>query len=373
MFNLLGMRVAGARKGRRRTSEGIQVAVETRDDAIADGAHVVHFYEHDAQLVAAAGPYLLAAVQAGETAIMIATEPHRRAIEAALRVRGVDLPGAVADGRLISLDAAATVSVLMPDGELDRDAFREVIGGIVRREAASGRTVRAYGEMVAVLWDEGNVLAALELEALWNELGRELPFTLFCSYPATSVAGSEHAEALLHVCHMHSSVTSAATAVSLVVEDGPPARSSTERALRASLAPEVDAPAHARQLVADALRRWGYDERAVDDAKLIVSELTSNAVRHAQSQFSLEVVAQEDSSLRVAVEDRMPLVTATANGGLIPRPLHGLGLIATLCAGWGVQRTRDGKIVWALLACKAPARALQPPAERPGELGFSSE
>jgi anti-sigma regulatory factor (Ser/Thr protein kinase) len=364
MFNLFDIRVAGARKGRRRISEGLHVAVETRDDAIAEGAHVVHFYEHDAQLLAAVGPYLLAAVQAGETAIMIATEPHRRAIEAALRAQDIDLPATAADGRLISLDAAATAAMLMPDGELDREAFQEVIGGTLRRATASGGTVRAYGEMVSVLWDEGNVLAALELEALWNELGRELPFTLFCSYPATSVAGAEHAQALHHVCHMHSSATSATTAVSLAVEDPPPGYSSTERALRAGLAPDANAPAHARQLVADVLRGWGYGDRAVGDAKLIVSELTSNAVRHAQSQFWLEVEVQEDSSLRVAVEDRMPLADAIANGGLIAQPLHGLGLIATLCDGWGVQRTRDGKIVWALLACEAPARALQPPAER---------
>jgi len=339
------------------------VTVETRDGSIESGAHVVHFYEHDAQLVAAVGPYLLAAVQAGETAIMIATEAHRRAIEATLEADGIDLSRAFDDGRLISLDAATTLATLTSDGKVDRDAFGEAVGGVMRRAAASGRTVRAYGEMVSLLWDEGNVLAALELEALWNELGRELPFTLFCSYPATSVAGSEHAQALHHVCHLHSSVLSAALVVSPAIDDQPAAGGSAKRTLRAILAPEPDAPAHARHLVADMLGRWGYDERVVDDAKLIVSELTSNAVRHARSQFSIEVKLQEDWALRVAVEDRTPLAASMPNGGLIPRPLHGLGLIEALCGGWGVQCTREGKVVWAELACEAPEGAPPSPAD----------
>jgi MEDS: MEthanogen/methylotroph, DcmR Sensory domain/Histidine kinase-like ATPase domain len=342
------------------------MAVGTREDSIATDAHVVHFYEHDAQLVAAVGPYLLAAVQTGDTAIMIATEPHRNAIEATLEADGIDLSQAAADGRLLALDAASTLAMLMCDGKIDREAFQEVIGGVMRRTAAaSGRAVRAYGEMVSLLWDDGNVLAALELEALWNELGRELPFTLFCSYPATSVAGSEHAQALHHVCHLHSSVLTAAPVVSLTIEDRLSADSSTERAVRASLAPEPGAPAHARHLVADMLRRWGYGDRVVDDVTLVVSELTSNAVRHAQSQFSIEVEVQEGSALRVAVEDRMPLAASMPNGGLIPQPLHGLSLIEALCAGWGVQRTRDGKIVWAELACEAPEGAAPTSADAP--------
>jgi hypothetical protein len=61
--------------------------------------------------------------------------------------------------------------------------------------------------------------------------------------------------------------------------------------------------------------------------------------------------------LRIAVADGMPPSTDLPNGGLIPRRLHGLGLIAAFCAGWGVERTREGKVVWALLSCGAPELA----------------
>ncbi len=328
---------------------------------IADGEHVVQFYEHDDELVAALAPYLATAARAGETSIVIATEAHRRAIEQALAADGVDALRAADAGRFIPLDAAATLAALMPDGEINGQAFHHVIGGLVRRATASGRTVRAYGEMVSLLWEEGNVLAAIELETLWNDLGRELPFTLFCSYPATSVAGSAHTEALHQVCHLHSAVLTPVPGATVATRAQEPAGSSTELSVSARYAPEPNAPADARHLVAHMLRSWGYEDRFVHEVALVVSELTSNAVRHARSRFSLLVEVLEDSTLRVAVEDHAPLAASAANGGLTPQPLHGLGMIDMLCASWGVQRTRQGKIVWARLRCRsvsaAPANA----------------
>jgi anti-sigma regulatory factor (Ser/Thr protein kinase) len=52
-----------------------------QDTAIGSGEHVVHFYEHDTELVAAVGTALTHAAQAGEVALVIATEAHRRAFE----------------------------------------------------------------------------------------------------------------------------------------------------------------------------------------------------------------------------------------------------------------------------------------------------
>ena len=75
----------------------------------------------------------------------------------------------------------------------------------MRRAAATGRPVRAYGEMVALLWEHGDVLAAIELEELWNDLGRELDFSLLCAYRSASVQGDEHAQALEQVRLLHSS------------------------------------------------------------------------------------------------------------------------------------------------------------------------
>jgi hypothetical protein len=57
--------------------------------------------------------------------------------------------------------------------------------------------------MVALLWDAGLVAAAVELEAMWNDLGPRNPFALFCGYPAASVTGQDVAGALAEVCRLH--------------------------------------------------------------------------------------------------------------------------------------------------------------------------
>jgi hypothetical protein len=66
--------------------------------------------------------------------------------------------------------------------------------------------VHVFGEMVALLWDFGQVAAAIEVEAMWNELAAQYQFSLLCAYPADSVRGGQHQDALTEVCRVHASV-----------------------------------------------------------------------------------------------------------------------------------------------------------------------
>jgi anti-sigma regulatory factor (Ser/Thr protein kinase) len=320
------------------------MAVEAPDIAAGQGDHVVQFYEQESELAGAVGPYLTGGIRAGDAAIVIATEAHRRLFQAELRAEGIDLAEVMADGRLYLLDAATAMTAFIDGGQIDRDRFHEVIGGTVREAAGSGRTVRAYGEMVALLWDAGDVLAAIELETLWNDLARELPFSLFCSYPAASVSGSEHAVALHQVCHLHSSVLDRPAE-----EEHDAADRCSGPEVSASFPAERNAPGRARRMVVAALREWGQEETLVETAALLLSEMANNAVIHARSEFSIAVQAQ-DSILRITVRDWTPLATTMRDGGLIPRPRHGLALMDALSSRWGVESTPDGKRVWAELA-----------------------
>jgi hypothetical protein len=325
----------------------VRGAAEDRPVAVGAGAHgdhIVQFYERDSELLAAVSPYLAAAVRAGEVAIVVATEDHRRGFEARLRAEGVDPVAARAGGTLLSLDAAETMALFMVDGRIDHDAFHEVIGGIVRGAARSGRRVRAYGEMVALLWEDGDVLGAIELETLWHELGREVSFSLFCSYPAASVSGSEHARALHRVCDLHSAVLGPPPGGSWKLPPRP-----SEVDVVADFTAECDMPGRARRLVVAALEQCGHEQIVVGDAALVLSELASNAVLHAGSPFSV-TVRTEASTLRVAVQDSTPLRSRLRDGGLIPRPTHGLCVVQALSTCWGVEDTPDGKVVWAELS-----------------------
>ncbi len=74
------------------------------------------------------------------------------------------------------------------------------------RAAEGGRRVRAFGEMVALLWTEGNQAAAIRLEELWNELAQTRTFCLYCAYCLDSFGDTAHTAPFTHICTQHSRV-----------------------------------------------------------------------------------------------------------------------------------------------------------------------
>jgi hypothetical protein len=301
--------------------------------------HVVQFYECDEELVQTVSTYLGEGIRADEVAIVVATTAHTVAFEEALRRSGIDTTAASESGALVTLDAGQALSRFMAGDGPDADAFDEVMGGLVRRAAQSGRRIRAYGEMVALLWDAGQVAAAIELESLWNRLGLQLPFSLFCAYPTQSVAGEDHAAAVQQICHLHSAIVGDSS--SRAKSD--PA--TLEKACSFEKGPH--APRAARQFVVESLLQWGYEE-PLDDAALVVSELAANAVLHAQSDFTVALSSLGDR-VRIAVSD------ASSDGPVLHDSLpstapsgRGVALVAALAQDWGCDvNGADGKVVWA--------------------------
>ena len=96
--------------------------------------------------------------------------------------------------------------------------FFEVIGGIIPRAAQGNRRVRIFGEMVALLWADGNRDAAIRLEELWNGLQETHPSLLFCAYPMNIIGGATSAVHFSQVCTTHSRVIPAESYMAL---DGP--------------------------------------------------------------------------------------------------------------------------------------------------------
>jgi MEDS: MEthanogen/methylotroph, DcmR Sensory domain len=316
---------------------------QTADIAVRDCEHTVHLYARDCELIARLSTYVAGAARAGEAAIVIATEPHRRALQVELESQGIDLVELSRAGRYVWLDAASTLASFTGDGAIDHDALHEVIGGLLGRAGEAGRTVRVYGEMVALLWDDGHVPAAIELEKLWNALASEYRFSLLCSYPAASLTGSEHADALREVCQTHSSVCA-----DIVLED--PSR---QIELPAEFPRERDSPGRARRLVTAALERQGYEDALVRDVALVLSELATNAVVHAGSAFAVSI-KPEEKGLRVSVGDSKPLVSAERRGGLDVRRGHGLDVIDLLSSSWDAKNDGEGgKVIWAELPYQA--------------------
>jgi hypothetical protein len=288
-----------------------------------NGHHVVQFYGHEGELAERVTGYLLDALRNGGVAIVIATAAHRHEFEARLTRAGVDL--AAAD--YLVLDAEETVREFMTGDQLDEAGFGRVVGGLVGEASAGGRQVRAYGEMVAVLWDAGLVNAAVQLETMWNELGLRYPFSLFCGYPAEVSTQSGCLDAFAEVCRLHHEIV------------GIPAGADTPGTM-CTFALARDAPAAARHFAVRALHSLAAEDLA-DDTALVVTELAANAVVHARSGFTVALSSHGDV-LRISVRDASPLPSV-----LLPAPLHGLGAVDALASKWGVESLGNaGKTVW---------------------------
>ena len=173
-------------------------------------AHAVQFYQDEAFLAELLSRFVGASLVTGDSAIVVATARHREALAERLRSRGFDLTIPEKQGRYIPLDAATTLPKFMRGGMPDQTLFNEMVGRLVEdaRDAARGGRGRiaAFGEMVALLWAEGNIAAALQLEELWNRLAEVYSFSLCCAYPMSGFVGNPHAAPFLKICAQHTHV-----------------------------------------------------------------------------------------------------------------------------------------------------------------------
>lgn len=113
------------------------------------------------------------------------------------------------------------------------------------------------------------------------------------------------------------------------------------------------AAANARRLVDRACLAWDVPALR-DTARLIVTELVSNAVRHANGSTdgTVEVaLARQPGAVYVSVRDRSRLLPRP--GGPVPPTVEGgrgLLVVELMSRAWGATPTVDGKVVWASLA-----------------------
>ncbi|MDQ3031870.1 MAG: PAS domain S-box protein [Myxococcota bacterium] len=168
--------------------------------------HAVTLYETDEALVELVADFFALGVTRGESLLMIATAARSARLEEALRARGLDTERLRATERLVVLDAHDTLSKSMADGVPDRGRLAASVGRELARLARAGTHVRAYGEMVDLLFRAGEARAASSLEEMWNELGRSRELSMLCAYDASSFRSAEQVR---HVCASHGHIVAA--------------------------------------------------------------------------------------------------------------------------------------------------------------------
>jgi hypothetical protein len=150
-----------------------------------DHHHAVQFYGDKDSLFATVAGFLGHGFDDGHAAIIIATKDHCAAILDRLKDRSVDVEQAHDSGKLIVLDAHQTLDLFMEGDMPDASRFEASVGRLIAdllSENDARLMIRAYGEMVDVLWKQGRSQAAIRLEMLWNRLAQRHGFSLLCGY-----------------------------------------------------------------------------------------------------------------------------------------------------------------------------------------------
>ena len=102
-------------------------------------SHTVQLYAEDGSLVGALGRFVAPVLNAGESAIIVATPEHRAALARNLATQGVDITTATRQGRYIALDAADTLSLFTLEGWPEPAVFAHCLGeALTRARGAAG-------------------------------------------------------------------------------------------------------------------------------------------------------------------------------------------------------------------------------------------
>lgn len=166
--------------------------------------HLLQIYGNENVFLDALEGFVGSALRCGEGAVVIATAPHIHELEKRLRGRWIDVDRARWLHQYVAVLARETLLKFMVNDWPDEELFSKVAGKLLAdARGADGRKVRAFGEMVSVLWAQGNVAAALRLELLWSKVATVEKFPVFCAYPRAGFEAHEAAP-MQSLCAAHS-------------------------------------------------------------------------------------------------------------------------------------------------------------------------
>jgi hypothetical protein len=175
----------------------------------SSGNHFVQLYKDEAFLLEAVAEYAGTGLRRGEAVAIIATPSHRAAFVQHLEGDGIAAEDARQRGQLLLLDADETLARFTSGGMPEWQSFHALLGGMIAKLRLEYPTVRAYGEMVDLLWQRGEREAAIRLEEFWNDLAGLQTFSLLCAYYMDNLDPTAYSGPLDCICRVHSHLIAA--------------------------------------------------------------------------------------------------------------------------------------------------------------------
>jgi DNA-binding NarL/FixJ family response regulator len=179
---------------------------------VAGSRHTIQFHANDVHFLDEVSQLVGATLRSGEQVAIVTSEATRIGVAQRLQARQMNLAMLAERGQYVAQDSALALSQVMHDGRPDKERLAEIIHGLdqLRLAVPNGPRGRLtiVGDMTVSLCRKGDFEAALELERIWNELTRALPFFTVCSYSIDCFEHSEARNQLPNLCAEHSAVTS---------------------------------------------------------------------------------------------------------------------------------------------------------------------
>jgi hypothetical protein len=172
---------------------------------IAHRDHLMQIYENDKIFMDTLEGFVGSGFLAGESVVIIATAEHLAMLTKRLTNQNFNIEALIQSDQYIPLEATETLSKFMVGGWPDEYLFSNFISAILKRAQKNNRPIRAFGEMVAILWEHGLSSATVQMENLWNDLHQDSSFLLYCAYPKTGFGHHAH-DSLDRICKCHSKV-----------------------------------------------------------------------------------------------------------------------------------------------------------------------
>lgn len=179
--------------------DGLLAAAGPRD-------HIVQLYQDQQFLNRAVCRFAAGAIANGEGVILVPTAAHWAAFRPRLEAEGVDVKAAQARGQLTVVDADELLPRFMKDAMPDAPVFLGLASEVIADARGEARypKVRWWGEMVNVLWEQGNVAASMSLEDQFDRLAKQHEIAIFCSFVMDNFDSEVHSRLLPRLGQNHS-------------------------------------------------------------------------------------------------------------------------------------------------------------------------
>jgi DNA-binding NarL/FixJ family response regulator len=177
-------------------------------DSLACHQHHVVFYSSDDVLVQAFTRFIGGALDGGKAVIVLLNEAHEESVRRSLRASHVDVDRAIRQKRYVPMIISEMLAQVMVNGRVDPIRFQNaadaLLADVERQAMNQGAGIAACGECAPTLWANGNVEAAMQLEHLWDEIGKSRQIDILCGYPM--IARDEAVKAVRSLCAEHTAV-----------------------------------------------------------------------------------------------------------------------------------------------------------------------